>query len=164
MSFFSLVLILKRIDEQNLRVTDVKSTLLFTFEMALTHTPTNQPTNTQWWRMVDSSCIYSLWFFSSFRFECLAIRLQWRNTRWVVLRIIHFIMWMFVCCWCCTVRWANARCTMYNCVCCAMLKCGASFIFSNCLWHGMNAHSQLHKTMYSEKCYDISRYCWIVRM
>lgn len=59
--------------------------------MALTHWHTQ-------WRMVDSACVHSLRFFSSFRFVSNVWLYDYnRNMRWVVLRIIHFIMWMAVC-------------------------------------------------------------------
>lgn len=64
----SLGLILKRIDEQNLRVTMLKAPFC-------AHLEWHSHTNTQW-QMVDSTCVYSLWFFPSFRFKCLAMWLQ----------------------------------------------------------------------------------------
>lgn len=113
----------------------VRSTLLFAFEMSLTHTQTQ-------WQMVDSTCVYSLWFFSSFRFECLAIWLQWKHemSTFANYSFYYVYEWMLL-----MLHATMSKCTLYNCICCAMFKYGTQmwniFYFSNCcLWHCMNAH------------------------
>lgn len=153
----SLILILKRIDEQIQRETMLKALFCSHFEW-LAHTRSQ-------WRMVDSTCVYFWWLFSSLRFVSFRmfgdmIPIE-RNVGWAVLRIIHFIMWMDVSV-SLMLHATMSKCTMYNVQ--LRLLCNAQACHSNIEHLVYFIFPMVCDVvwMHNEKCYDISRCSWIV--